>query len=80
MIIRVIAFGIAREIFGKREIELDIDGPINAVQLKNRLSLLYPELKEILSFAIAVNQEYALPTTEINASDEIAIIPPVSGG
>jgi molybdopterin converting factor subunit 1 len=30
--------------------------------------------------AVAVNQVYARPDTVINASDEVAIIPPVAGG
>ncbi len=29
---------------------------------------------------VAVNQRYARPETVLNASDEIAIIPPVAGG
>jgi molybdopterin converting factor small subunit len=29
---------------------------------------------------LAVNQEYATPETVLKAGDEVAIIPPVSGG
>ena len=37
-------------------------------------------MKSLNGFLIAVNQEYAEDDLEIKAMDEIAIIPPVSGG
>jgi len=40
-----------------------------------------PRLKESLpSVALAVNQEYASPETKLQSGDEIALLPPVSGG
>ena len=40
----------------------------------------YPRLKELASYMVAVNDEYASTNIAINENDEIAIIPPVSGG
>jgi MoaE-MoaD fusion protein len=40
-----------------------------------------PRLKESLStLAVAVNQQYASPDTKLKADDEVALLPPVSGG
>jgi molybdopterin synthase catalytic subunit len=40
-----------------------------------------PRLKESLpSLALAVNQQYAGPDTKLSSDDEIALLPPVSGG
>ena len=40
----------------------------------------YPVLGELTSFAVAVNNEYAGPEQQLREHDEIALIPPVSGG
>ncbi len=40
-----------------------------------------PRLKDSLSsIALAVNQQYASPETKLNDNDEVALLPPVSGG
>jgi MoaE-MoaD fusion protein len=40
-----------------------------------------PRLKESLAaLAVAVNQEYAGPETVLKSNDEVALLPPVSGG
>ena len=40
----------------------------------------YPQLKEINSYAIAINESYASNETVLKENDIVAIIPPVSGG
>ena len=57
--------------------------PNNVNELKKYLNKVYPELenhlsKDILRFA--VNKEYISENIKLNAKDEIAIFPPVSGG
>ncbi|WP_046215555.1 molybdenum cofactor biosynthesis protein [Paenibacillus wulumuqiensis] len=54
---------------------------VTVQQLKDILSTLYPDAENFIrhSFA-AVNQEYATVDTIIKESDELALIPPVSGG
>lgn len=78
MEVKVLAFGIAKDIFGSREIVVEADGTVGG--LKTELEQRYPALKELASYMIAVNDEYATSNTAIQSSDEIAIIPPVSGG
>ena len=71
-------FGIARDIMGGREVEINVVQ--NVGELRNLLLSTYPKLKELNSFLIAVNQTYATDEISLSESDEIAIIPPVSGG
>jgi len=40
----------------------------------------YPKLKDIKSLLVAVNSEYAESNLVLSENDEIALIPPVSGG
>lgn len=79
MTVTVLAFGIAKEIFGKSAIVVELNEPTIAA-LKNTLEEKYPKLKQLATYMVAVNNEYAQPTQYINSNDEIAIIPPVSGG
>ncbi len=80
MAINILAFGIAKEIIGQSVVAVaEADGmSVGALQLllQNR----YPALTRLSSLAIAVNGEYATAGTIIHAGDELAIIPPVSGG
>lgn len=80
MEIKILAFGIARDIFGQSSITLEVSDNINADDLKGILNDKYPALKELRSYMIAVNEAYADEQTDINVGDEIAVIPPVSGG
>jgi molybdopterin synthase sulfur carrier subunit len=72
------AFGIAREIMGGKEIE--VDSVSTVAELREMLLNNYPKLKELNSFMIAVNQTYANDDLLVSSTDEIAVIPPVSGG
>ncbi len=80
MKITVIAFGVAREIFGAGSIETELYTDASVGTLRNLLEQKYPRLGDLASYMIAVNSEYAEPNIVLAASDEVAIIPPVSGG
>ena len=58
----------------------DADGIQTVGDLKKLLMDQYPSLRELSSLAMAVNQSYARDNDPVNESDEIALIPPVSGG
>ena len=76
----ILAFGIAKEIVGGASVKILFDDGITVEDLKAKLVLQFPRLKQLSSFMIAVNGEYAVPGKIIKQTDEIAIIPPVSGG
>ena len=81
MLIRVRLFAIQRELAGTREVRLDIpDGStIEAVweALVERHAVL---ASGRASVRFAQNGDYADPTTIVADGDEVAVIPPVSGG
>lgn len=80
MKINVLAFGVAKEIFGSSAVSLELTNDATIYNLTYVLEQQYPRLKQLASYMVAVNNEYALPGDTIHERDEIAIIPPVSGG
>jgi molybdopterin synthase sulfur carrier subunit len=76
----VLLFGVAREIVGssKTMVKLESDG--NVDDLMTSLKRSYPDFERLTSFVIAINNEYADSERKINDGDEVAVIPPVSGG
>jgi len=77
----VLFFGVLKEMVGKSVDLIDLaDGAL----VRDVLAVYEsqnPSLKESLqSLAVAVNQEYAGPDTKLKPNDEIALLPPVSGG
>lgn len=77
---RVLAFGIVKDIFGDTAIVIENDEIKNIAQLKIFLEEKYSRLGQLGSYMIALNNEYALGSEAIQEGDELAIIPPVSGG
>ncbi|MDQ6845896.1 MAG: MoaD/ThiS family protein [Bacteroidota bacterium] len=82
MIINVIMFGIAQEIFGETLVEVESSDAkkLTVANLKSLMEADKPALKELGSYMIAVNNEYAADDFLIKEKDEVAVIPPVSGG
>jgi len=81
MRVRVLFFGVLKEMIGK---SVDLIDLADGASLRDVLALYEsqnPSLKESLpSLAMAVNQEYSGPDTKLRENDEIALLPPVSGG
>jgi molybdopterin synthase sulfur carrier subunit len=76
---RIKAFGITKELLGGKETFIEIDGD-SVADLRIALNSRYPELLGLKSLFIAVNNDYADDAIRLSPSDEIALIPPVSGG
>ena len=74
-------FGVTRDIIGKGSMTITAAEGIETVgDLKGLLREQYPALRELSSLALAVNHSYARDNDPVHESDEIALIPPVSGG
>ncbi len=80
MVLNVLAFGIAKDIFGASAITVELNNNGDVGQLKALLEQHYPRLKQLASYMVAVNNEYADAGLGLHQRDEVAIIPPVSGG
>jgi sulfur-carrier protein len=76
---RIKAFGITKDLLGGREATIEIKGQ-TVGDLRNALNERYPQLMGLRSLFIAVNNDYADENILLSTSDEIALIPPVSGG
>ena len=79
MKLKLKTFGVARDILGGREIDWELKGE-SVKDLKNQLFMQHPELVKLNSLLIAVNHAYADEAVVLKETDEIALIPPVSGG
>lgn len=75
-------FAALRERAGSDSIEIELGEGATVADALERLAAEPPlaGLLERLPVAMAVNRDYASPETELRAEDELALIPPVSGG
>jgi molybdopterin converting factor subunit 1 len=74
-------FGPARDLLGDDCAALTLPDDATVATLRETLSVLFPPLKMLLPRCrFAVNDEYADETTPLRDGDEVALIPPVSGG
>ena len=80
MKIKILAFGIAKDIIKNRTLIVELPEGSNVGSLKNELTGRFPDFQKLKSLAIAVNEEYRPDDFNLNEKDEVVIIPPVSGG
>ena len=81
MTVRVKLFAGAREAAGRDEAAVELVEPATVADVRQALAEACPALAPLLaSCQIAVNAEYAVAATPVAAADEVALIPPVSGG
>jgi molybdopterin converting factor subunit 1 len=79
--VTVRVFARLREIMGSDTVVVPVPAAATVSDLRRGLELLWPEAQGVVAkSAIAVNNEYAEPEQRIAAGDEVALIPPVSGG
>jgi molybdopterin converting factor subunit 1 len=79
--IRVRLFAILRELVGEREITITVPTGITVSYLNNEILKKYPQLKSFGNkFVTSVNCKVTTGDTIITSRDEIALLPPVSGG
>jgi len=79
VIVRVLFFAYLRERCGVREVSVEIQSGAVVADLWDALRARYPAL-EGQRLRFAVNQEYVDNGRTLHENDELALIPPVSGG
>lgn len=76
----ILLFGITRDIVGQSKLTYEVPTESNVSVLLERLKQSYPALQKLTTVMVAVNNEYSKKDQILHESDEIALIPPVSGG
>jgi len=81
MTVRILLFAGLRERLRSDWVELELPEDATVAQLLAALGERHPTLRELLPpCRVAVEQEFVSPEHPVRAGDEVAVIPPVSGG
>jgi molybdopterin synthase sulfur carrier subunit len=81
MKLNVKLFALAREVYGEETVDVELSDPADVGQLRDRLAKKIPALAQLMpQLMFAVNSEYAIDENPLYEGDEVACIPPVSGG
>jgi len=81
MKITVKLFALAADVAGTKSIDLDLPDGATVGDVRSAMHERMPTLGELTSrMMMAVNQDYAADDRVLAAGDEVACIPPVSGG
>lgn len=79
--VRILCFGILRERLGQKWLTIQISEGTTVATLRTKLKKMYPNEKNLLqSCMFSKNQHYVTTDEPITREDELALIPPVSGG
>ncbi len=79
--VKVLLFAGVRQRVGQSEVELELAAPVSVASLKRALLDAHPEVGEILEHCrVAIDREFARDADLIGGDQEVALIPPVSGG
>ena len=81
MRVAVKLFAAGRELAGMSVAHVEVGDAPTAGDVRRALAEQYAALRGLANRSlIAVNAEYATDATDVSAADEVALIPPVSGG
>ena len=79
--LKVRLFAILKDAVGDREITITVPNGVTVSYLNNEILKKYPQLRSFSNkFVTSVNYKVTSGDTIINSGDEIALLPPVSGG
>ncbi|MBA3809803.1 MAG: molybdopterin converting factor subunit 1, partial [Solirubrobacterales bacterium] len=82
IVVEVRLFAMLRECVGRERVELELPAGATVADALRSLAALEP-LRELLArmpVRMAVNRDYATAETVLRQQDELALIPPLSGG
>jgi len=79
--ITTLLFGQAREMVGAASLDIEVASPATVASAFAALTAEHPKLAAMeRSLLFAVNEEYAAREQALNDGDQLAVLPPVSGG
>jgi molybdopterin synthase catalytic subunit len=81
MRIRVLFFGVLKDLAGYSSESIDLPEHARLADVLRHYEKRIPRMRELVtSMAMSVNQEYAGVDAKLKPGDEVALLPPVSGG
>lgn len=81
MRVEVLFFGLLKELVGRASESLELREGSTVADVLSHYESQIPKIRELLpSVALSVNQQYAGPGAVLGPDDEVALLPPVSGG
>lgn len=81
MQVRVLFFGVLKDLAGRGSEALTLPDQATARDVIEHYEQRFASIKgKLSSIAISINQQYAQPGERLRAGDEVALLPPVSGG
>jgi MoaE-MoaD fusion protein len=81
MQVRVLFFGILRDLAGQADDSLTLPEHATLSDVLSHYQSRIPSLTKLSSsLALSINQHYASPEATLHPGDEVALLPPVSGG
>ena len=80
MHLKLVAYGIAKDILKAKEMLWPVTNGYSIAALKQDLLKSYPAFGSLTKLSFAVDEEYRGDSYSLKAGDEVVIIPPVSGG
>lgn len=79
--VEVLLFGAAADRAGTRKVQLELEEDSTLAEVWPLLVERYPDLSSMRdTLAFAINGEYARMDGRVGPGDEVAVLPPVSGG
>jgi len=81
MQVRILFFGVLKDLVGRSTDTVDLPEGTRVHEVLSHYARQAPRIEPMLpSLACSVNQEYASSDRTLNPGDEVALLPPVSGG
>ena len=81
MKVNIRLFAALREVLGRGEVTLNVSEGATVGELQGQLMREYPAVEAFLATLVwAVNEDYVSAEHRVREGDEIALIPPISGG
>lgn len=81
MRVRVLLFGVLKDLLARAEETVQLPDSATVGDLLAQYQAEVPRLSDVLpSLAVAVNQQYVSAQSRLKENDEVALLPPVSGG
>jgi MoaE-MoaD fusion protein len=81
MRVQVLFFGVLKDLIGRASEDLELADGATVADVLDHYESKIPQIREVLpSVALSVNQHYSGPGAVLGNGDEVALLPPVSGG